>query len=332
MPAVSGGSLIRIGILGCSDIARRKFIPAALKSDQARLVALAGRQPDKPGCLPDGLPAKMTTYEGLINDPDIDLVYISLPNHLHEEWSIRALERGKHVICEKPLAPGAASVNRMLATAERHGVLLYENLMYLQHPQHKAVKTLIESGRIGRVLSLWSEFAFPGPATGNFRLDKDMGGGAFHDMNRYPLSAALNFLEGRMHHFFKGSVKTDNGLTMSLQASSFTEAGETFSFLTAFGMPYRSFYVISGERGFIRVDRAYTTPCDMENKVIVMIDNRDESFTILPSDHFLNTIDHVCGLIRCGVWEAEHERSRKLAELAGMFYDNSLRRNLEHAA
>lgn len=316
---------IRIGILGCSDIARRKFIPAVMHSQQATLVALASRELDKAeSLLPPGFPLLLMSYEEMVCSPHIDLIYLSLPNHLHESWSIAALERGKHVICEKPLGLDVASVSRMLDMADRHSRLLFENLMYLQHPQHREVKSIISSGRIGRVLSLHTEFAFPGPPHGDFRLNPTMGGGAFNDMNRYPLSAALFFLKGKQHHFISGNRVEQNGLNLEFMAESETDAGEKFSFLTAFGKPYRSFYEIKGERGSIRVERAYTTPADMANMVSVMIDGRDESFIATSCDHFLSTIEHICSLIRSGVWTEEHERGRALAALADMFQEKCI--------
>lgn len=323
--------MIRVGVLGCSDIARRKFIPALLKSEQARLVALASRQRDTAAALADGLRLELLTYQELVSDPAIDLIYISLPNQLHEEWSIRALEQGKHVICEKPLGLNATSVKRMLAAAGRQGRLLYENIMYLQHPQHSAVKALLASGRIGRILMLTTEFAFPGPPEGDFRLNPGMGGGAFHDMNRYPLSAARFFLAGQSHHFITGTIEERDGLTMALQAESITDAGERFSFLTAFGRSYRSFYEIVAERGSIRVERAYTTPADRANRIVVMANGRDVSFTAPQSDHFLNTIERVCGLIRDGQWEGEYQRALELAALADMFHGNYMRKGAGHA-
>lgn len=326
MSAVMVAGAIRVGILGCSDIARRKFIPALLQSRQACLTAVASRQREKTAYLVSAaMPVKVMTYEDIVGDPDIDLVYVSLPNHLHEEWSMCALKQGKHVICEKPLALNFASASHMLTVANRNDRLLFENLMYLQHPQHKMVKELVTFGGIGKILSMRSEFAFPGPDAGDFRLDPAMGGGAFHDMSRYPLSAALFFLEGKTHHLFQCKVGIQDELNVSFEAESVTEMGENFSFLVAFGQAYRSFYEINGERGSIRVERAYTTPADMKNKVAVTVDGRDESFCVPPNDHFLNTIEHVCGLIRSGRWGAEHERTAQLAELAGMFYDNCIR-------
>lgn len=320
---------MRVGVLGCSDIAQRKFIPALLQCEQACLTALGSRKQGRFSA-GSGVAVPLLTYEDLVSDPSVDLVYISLPNHLHEEWSIRALEQGKHVICEKPLGLSAASVERMLAVADNCGRFLFENLMYLQHPQHRVVQGLISAGRIGRILAMKSEFAFPGPVDGDFRLDPAMGGGAFYDMNRYPLSAALFFLKGKSHRFLRGFSELLNGLTWSLQADSITDANEEFSFQVAFGQPYRSFYELRGERGVIRVERAYTTPAEMENRITVTIEGRDESFGVPPGDHFLHTLDYVCGLIRSGQWGAEHEGMRTLAALADMFHDKCIRREPEH--
>lgn len=315
--------MIGVGILGCSDIARRKFIPALMNSKKARLAAVASRDLSKGALFAAGLPAQVTGYEELLHDPGIDLVYISLPNHLHELWSIRALREGKHVVCEKPLGLCAGSVDRMLDAAKLHRVLLYENLMYLGHPQHRAVKALVEAGRIGRIRSLRCVFTIPGVKEGDFRLDPALGGGAFHDLNRYPLSAALYFLKGAQHRFVRGDLRERDGLDLAMEAVTVTEEGEEFSFRIAFGEPYRAFYQIGGERGTIRVERCFTTPADLANTVALTIDGQDESFSVPPCDHFLQTIDHVCSLVRQGGdFSAVHDRARQLAQLAEMLKNN----------
>lgn len=320
---------IRVGILGCSDIARRKFLPALLLSKKATLTGIASRDKARALSIVPAANCPRMDYQQLITSSDVDLVYISLPNHLHEKWVIRALEQGKHVMCEKPLGLSMPSVNHMLKTAERHGRLLFENLMYLQHPQHQAVKSLITAGHIGKVLSMHTEFTFPGPVAGDFRLNPTMGGGAFHDLNRYPLSAALFFLKGKTHSFVYGNSDIRDKLNLSFQANSVTDEGESFSFKIAFGQTYRSFYVITGECGSIGIERAYTTPADLENSVTLMIGSRDESFSVPPCDHFLSTIEHVSSLIRRGTWSAEQERARELAELANMFHDNCIPKGLQ---
>ena len=308
---------IRVGILGCSDIARRKFIPALLQSRSASLTAIASRDRARAEQTLPGLCCPVLDYQELIASPDLDLVYVSLPNHLHEKWSIRALKAGKHVICEKPLGLSLQSVNRMVDCAEERGLLLYENLMYLQHPQHSVVKRLIAEGAIGPVTGLRCVFRFPGPPKGDFRLDPLRGGGAFHDLNRYPLSAAFYFLNGASYRLQRYSEVEEIDLNLAVQASYVTSAGEQFSFSIGFGYQYESFYEIEGDRGSIRVDRAFTTPPDMVNRICMTCDGGDASFDVPPSDHFLGSIDHVCRLIttQSGFFE-EHSRSRRMAQLA----------------
>jgi NDP-hexose-3-ketoreductase len=307
---------VKVGILGCSDIARRRFIPALLRSTAARLTAVASRNPEKAAAFIPGEDYMPLSYEALLASPDVELVYISLSNHLHEQWAIRALEQGKHVLCEKPLALSRLAVERILAVAEERGRLLYENLMFLHHPQHAAVKALIAEGCIGRVTDLRSVFGIPSFEEGNFRLDPARGGGAFHDLARYPLGTALHFLKGEITSF-RGVSQEHNGLNLGMHGMALTSAREIFSFSIKFGRQYESYYEIVGERGKIRVERAYTTPPDMANTIHVMCGVRGESFIVPPADHFLHTIDHVCGLIRTkNCYRQEHALTLRLAFLA----------------
>ena len=108
---------LRVGILGCSDIARRRFVPALLASDRAVLAAVAGRDRNRAAAFIPGENCAVLDYDGLVANPAVDLIYISTPNHLHEEWTVRALEAGKHVICEKPLATSLRSAEKMLSAA-----------------------------------------------------------------------------------------------------------------------------------------------------------------------------------------------------------------------
>lgn len=268
------------------------------------------------------LPAayRALNYEELVAAPDVDLIYLALPNHLHEEWAIRALGAGKHVICEKPLGLDHDSVERMLSCAEERGLLLYENLMYLQHPQHAMVKEIVSRGEIGRLVTLRSVFGFPLPAGENFRCDPRQGGGAFHDLARYPLGTALYFLQGEEYRF-RGFAVERHGLNVGMHGVARTSADETFTFTMAFGQQYESYYEIIGEQGKIRVDRAYTTPADLANRVQVLVGMRDLSFIVPASDQFLLTIDGVCGLIRAGgPYDEQHQRARRLARLAESMY------------
>jgi len=228
------------------------------------------------------------------------------------------------VLCEKPLALSPDSVDRMLEVAGRNGVLLYENIMYLQHPQHRQVKELLAAGRIGRVTGLQCVFTIPGPAAGNFRLDPLQGGGAFHDLNRYPLSAARYFLGGEIEAVDRCRVTRLGGLITSMVAEARTTADERFSFTIAFDQPYRSCYEFSGTHGTLRLDRAFTPPADHHCLLEICGSGGSEIIRLPAHDHFLQTIDHVAALIaRGGDFSDEHERARSLAYLAEHFLQHA---------
>ena len=309
---------VRVGLLGCSGIARRKLLPAVFASELAVLGAMASRNPVSSaaaGIMP-GYPA--ISYEELLGRPDIELVYLSLANHLHEEWTLRALAAGKHVLCEKPLGLGSASVERMIAAATAQGRLLYENLMFLHHPQHAAVRAVIDSGRIGRLLALRCVFGFPEPAPGNFRMDPAYGGGAFFDLARYPLGIAGYLLQGALEEF-RGIAIDRSGLNLAMHGAARSSVGEVLQFAIAFGQSYESFYEVVGECGKIRVDRAFTTPPELANRIEVTADGEDLSFVVPAADHFRLMLDHVCTLLRAGGNFGEAAgRSMQLARLADL--------------
>jgi predicted dehydrogenase len=307
---------VRVGILGCSDIARRKFIPSLRGSDVAELVAVASRERAKARSFLPGEECPAVTYEELLARPDVEMVYLSLPNHLHEEWAIRALEQGKHVICEKPLALSASSAGRMLAAAEANGQLLYENIMYLHHPRHAAVRKVVAAGGIGRIRTFRSVFAIPLPQPGNFRLDPGKGGGAFHDLARYPLTAALYFLQGSPGSFHGITLHRD-GLVTAMHGVAAFPGDAAFTFSIAFGQQYESYYEIIGDEGKIRVDRAFTMPPDLAGRIEVLSRGGCTSITVPPADHFGLMIEHVCSLVRRkGSFREEHERTESIAHLA----------------
>ena len=332
MSAVAVGSacapaarrLLGIGVLGCADIAVRRFLPAVIQSDRARLVAIASRDCRKASVVAHRYACATSDYRGLLHDEQVDLIYLPLPNHLHEEWVIKAADHGKHVLCEKPLGLSLDSVNRMVDAASRNGVLLYEDLMYLQHPQHGRIKEMLAAGRIGTVTGLHCVFTFPGPPPGTFRLDPHRGGGAFHDLNRYPLSAARFFLRGDVSDIIRCDAIRQDELIISMDSEARTTADERFTFSIAFGQPYHCFYEISGTRGTLRLDRAFTPPADHQCRLEIRGSGGDETMLLPAHDHFRLTIDHVAALIARGTgFSPEHERWRSLAGAADRFLQHA---------
>lgn len=318
---------VRIGILGCSDIARRKFLPALAKCRLAKLAAVSSRNPATAAEFAGTTGCLLLSHEEMLVSAAVDLLYISLPNHLHEEWTMRALAAGKHVICEKPLATSLAAAERMLAAARRHERLLYENQMFLCHPQHAVVKTLLTSGRLGKVKALRCFFGFPLPAAGNFRLDPMQGGGAFHDLARYPLGAAVHFFRG-VPSGFSGHAIWRGELNIAVHGTALTAAGESLGFAIAFDQQYESLYEIIGETGKIRLERAFTTPADCENRIILTTAAGVEEIAVAAADHFQVMIDRIAFAVQTGSGYEEFNRQAALvARLAAAMEQGCMENN-----
>jgi predicted dehydrogenase len=178
---------VRWGVLSTATIATEKVIPGLRRSQLGELVAIASRSEATARATAQelGIPRAHGSYEALLADPEIDAVYIPLPNHLHLEWSIKALEAGKHVLCEKPLALTAADAERMFATADASGRLLMEAFMYRHHPSWIALREVIASGRLGRVTAVDSWFSYFNDDPANIRNILAFGGGALYDIGCY---------------------------------------------------------------------------------------------------------------------------------------------------
>ena len=182
---------LRWGILGPGRIAPR-LVRAVAACARGELVAVASRDLDRAAAFAatHGVAQAFGSYEALLATSDIDVVYISLPNHLHAEWTIRALEAGKHVLCEKPLALTVDDVDAIAAAAERTGRIAVEALMYLHHPQILRAVDLARSGALGRLELVNGTFSFFLTYPDDPRIDPAKGGGSLWDVGCYPVSLA----------------------------------------------------------------------------------------------------------------------------------------------
>jgi predicted dehydrogenase len=193
---------VRWGILSTARI-NRLVIPGAHASEKVELVGVAGRDDERAEAYAKEweIPRAYGSYEALLADDEIEAVYISLPNNLHVEWSIRSLEAGKHVLCEKPLAKRAADVERAFDAAERAGRLLSEAFMYRHNPQARRLVELVESGAIGDLRVVRSCFSFTVGDPQNIRLRPELDGGALMDVGCYCVSGS-RLLAGEPQHVF----------------------------------------------------------------------------------------------------------------------------------
>jgi len=185
---------LRFGILGAARIAPEALIKPAQKSADAEVVAIAARNPARAREFADthGIPRVHASYEDLVADADLDVIYNPLPNSLHCEWTIAALRAGKHVLCEKPLSSNAIEAAKMAKVADETGMILGEAFHYRYHPLADRIREIIDSGKLGRLSRVEGNFSVPIPET-NIRFDWGLAGGATMDLGCYPLHMIRNF-------------------------------------------------------------------------------------------------------------------------------------------
>jgi predicted dehydrogenase len=201
---------IRWGFLGAGYIATKALTPAVHAAKNATLQAVASRDVIRSQSLE---PVKVhSTYQDLLDDPDIDAVYISLANHQHCEWSIKALQAGKHVLCEKPIAMDAKEARLMADAAKENNRVLVEAVWTRWHPRFIRMVELVQSGAIGEIKAIDASFTFPGTLEGNYRLLPEMGGGSLFDVGPYPLHAWSALTQGNLKMKIN-SLQRNIGLT-----------------------------------------------------------------------------------------------------------------------
>jgi D-xylose 1-dehydrogenase (NADP+, D-xylono-1,5-lactone-forming) len=265
---------IRWGIIGCARIAKRSVIPGIQQSETGVVAAIASRGLKKAKQTAEELniPIAYGSYEELLADPNIDGVYIPLPNHLHKEWTIRAAEAGKHVLCEKPLAINARDAEEMVDSCERAGVVFAEAFMYRYHPRYKMIQDIIKSGEIGELRGIHGTFTFNNAKDkGNVRYNQDWGGGSLYDVGVYPISAARMLLgqepqAATVHAFF--SEEYDH---VDMMASGILEFnnGVALTFDCGMWAAFRNNLEIVGTEGRIEVPSAFIVNQDEQDNFFV---------------------------------------------------------------
>jgi len=307
---------LKFGIIGCSRIAKRSVIPAIMKSEFAELEIIGSRSTDKAKEFAKEFKCeKFGTYDDVISNDSVDVVYISTPISTHREWSIKASEAGKHVYVEKSSAANLSSAREMVESAKENNVRLMEGFMFRFHPQHQKVKELIKEGKIGEVKSFNGIFGFPAFPEGDIRYDMQIsgsfggGGGFLLDSGCYPICASrMIFDEEPISAFgkkFFEEKKFSNGKVGNVDVSGsailFYENGKTATISYVNGSYYQAKYEVWGTDGVISLDRAYSVPPDFTTKVTLQYNTennwegrRTETFEIQPKDHFLEMIDVFC--------------------------------------
>jgi predicted dehydrogenase len=251
---------IRWGIISTANIAKRAMIPALQESKLADVLAVASRDRSKARQFADelGIPQAYGHYQALLDDPQVDAVYIPLPNHLHMEWSIRTAEAGKHILCEKPLALNPNECLEMISAAKANGVQLMEAFMYRHHPRIVSAHEMVRLGKLGTIRAIESAFTFQLRDKQDIRYQPEMGGGALMDVGCYCVNIS-RMMAGREPNIVQaravlGSTGVDEQLTGLLDFGD----GLMAHFDCGFNLEHREHCIIAGSEGYFELQNTFT--------------------------------------------------------------------------
>jgi predicted dehydrogenase len=247
---------LKLGILGCANIAKQ-FLRDVKGSPSVNIVAVASRDAAKATEFAKtfAIPRSLGSYEALLADPDIEAVYLPLPNSMHAQWAIKAAEAGKHILCEKPLALNRAEAEAMFAAAQRHDVFLLEAYPYYFQPQTADMLRLLADGVIGDVRSVVIAFGFTllTPA-GNIRMNAALGGGALLDAGSYPLSLIRLVMGEAPVRVSADATWSDTGVDISTTATLVYADGRRAQMSCAMNTANHRRATIAGSRGTIETE------------------------------------------------------------------------------
>ncbi|NYS24575.1 Gfo/Idh/MocA family oxidoreductase [Rhodobacteraceae bacterium 2376] len=249
--------LIRWGILGAARIARTDLAPAIHAARGARLVALATSTPARAAPFQALVPGLRVhdDYDALLADPQVDAVYIPLPNHLHVDWTLRAIAAGKHVLCEKPIALEAAQIDRLIDARDASGLQLAEAFMVTHHPQWAHVRRLLEDGAIGRLEHVEGCFTYHNTDPGNIRAHAAMGGGGLRDVGVYPC-ITTRLATGAEPERLRADLRLDGGVDVFARVWA-DFPGFTLSFYCGMRQHRRQHMVFHGTDGWIALSAPF---------------------------------------------------------------------------
>ena len=255
---MSNPRILRWGLLSTARI-NRSLIPPLRSSARNVLAAVAGRDLERTRAYAAewNIDQAYGSYDELLAAPDIDVIYISLPNSMHAEWAIKAAHAGKHVLCEKPLANTVQEIDAMAAAARENKVVLAEAFMYRHHPQTIAVKKLISSGAIGHIRLMRGSFSFQIDAESNIRLNQSLGGGSIWDVGCYPINYMRTMMGREPLTVFGQAEFGKSGVDDSFAGTLRWPNGAVAQFDSSLRMPFRTHMEIVGSDGMIVIPRPF---------------------------------------------------------------------------
>jgi predicted dehydrogenase len=291
---------LRWGVLGVAKINDR-VLPSFARTQFAELTALASRSLDRArqAARAAGAPKAHGSYEALLDDPDIDAVYIPLPNTLHADWTRRAAERGKHILCEKPLTPSAAEAENLVAFCRSKKVQLMDGFMWPHHPRTAEIRKLLDSGAIGRVERVTTTFTFPLPQDpANIRLQPQTAGGSLLDVGCYPVYG-IRWAFGVEPVTVRAHARYQFGVDLEMSGLVQLADGRVGSFDCGFTLPLRMWLEIVGSEGTLTVPH-FWLPEPEASYVVQRGDRPPERHTVPGHDQIACMLDDFSGAVLRG--------------------------------
>ena len=262
---------LRWGVLGTGLIARTHVIRAIQAADRCELVAIASRTDKRASAVADeyAIPTAYGSYEELLADPEIDCVYLPLPNHLHAEWIKRSADAGKHILCEKPITLTSGEAADVADHCAERKVLVMEAFMYRFHPAWTAVRGLVADGAIGRIIDVGIWFSFRSTRPTDYRHDATAGGGALYDVGCYAVDASRMLLGDNPKRVL-GAGRVDPGVGVDMTFSGILDYGDAFAtFTCSMEQEPQHSVVIHGTGGWISIADPFNCPADLATTLTI---------------------------------------------------------------
>ncbi|MFZ5878681.1 MAG: Gfo/Idh/MocA family protein [Chloroflexota bacterium] len=287
------------GLLSTARI-NRALIPPLKRSKRTCLLAVASRDLASAEAYAREwhIPRAHGSYEALLADPEIDVIYNPLPNHLHAEWTVRALRAGKHVLCEKPMTLTLAEMDEIISVARETGRVVAEAFMYRHHPQTLKVREIVASAALGELQLIRGAFTFTLNRAGNYRFDPASGGGSLWDVGCYPVSYARMLVDAEPLEVFGWQVEGPGGIDESFVGQMRFAGGIHVQFDCGFKSPFRAWMEIIGSDGVLRVPNPFKP--GRGEQVTLARGDQVETLKMPNADLYLGEVEDLCDAIERG--------------------------------
>ena len=301
---------VRWGVLGASKFALQQMAPAIHAARGAELAAIATSSAEKAKPFQAFCPTLQVygSYDALLTDPTIDAVYIPLPNYLHVEWTKRAAEAGKHVLCEKPIAMAADEIDELIALRDQTGLLLTEAYMIVHHPQWQRARQMVTDGAIGKLLHVDAVFSYDNSAdTANIRNRPETGGGALPDIGVYTIGST-RYVTGQEPKFVSANITWENEVdVISRVAAQFQ--GFSYTCVVSMRMFPRQEITFHGDGGVLKLTAPYNPNVFNQAELHLHQPDFSERIERFPGvNHYVLQVENFCNTVRNGTdypWSLE---------------------------